>query len=575
MRLISELKRRNVLRMAMLYMVAAWLIMQVVDVVVDLAKLPGWMGQTTLILLAVGFPIALVFSWFYELTPEGISLEKDVDRELSVTHLTGRRLDFIIIALLLAAVILFAYDKWGVPGAPPNSIAVLPFTDMSEAGDHQYFSDGLAEELLNLLARVQGLSVTSRTSAFSFAGRQADIPEIAAALNVAFILEGSVRRSGDRLRVTAQLIETKSDSHLWSETFDREMSDIFMMQDEIAALVIESLKITLTGEAPVATPTDTEAYAMFLQARHLWRQGSEEGVSSASELLQRVIEIDPDYAPAWEAMSTVYTYQADLGLIPFETAYDRAREAATRVLELDPDNARALAHLGWDAMLITPDYHAAAGYFRSARRIAPDDPAIIGNVATFAAILGRLDEAAGMLSGAITLDPIDSAKYTNLGAFYLAAHRLDEADKSFSKALEFSPDDVWTQQAVVYLRILQGRSRDALKRLEPIEVEFFQLHARPMIYHDLGQTAELDEALKNLEAAVGIQATEYHVAEVYAHLGDADAAFHWLNVAIDGDQNVSHIRLSPFLKRIQNDPRWAETLGKIGLADEQVSGYEF
>ncbi len=207
MSLVSELRRRNVLRMAVLYAVAAWLIVQVAEVLIDLAKLPDWIGTTTLGLLAVGFPIALIFSWFYEITPQGISLEKDVDPQESITHVTGRRLEFIVISLLCAGLILFAYDKWWIGPPPEKSIAVLPFTNMSADPDQEYFSDGISEELLNVLAQFPGLRVAARTSSFQFKGQNEDIAKIADALNVAHILEGSVRKSGNKLRITTHVRE--------------------------------------------------------------------------------------------------------------------------------------------------------------------------------------------------------------------------------------------------------------------------------------------------------------------------------------------------------------------------------
>ncbi len=224
--------------------------MQVVDVVEGKLPLPDWMGSAVLAVLAVGFPIALVISWFYELTPEGLSPEKDVDPEASITHVTGRRLDFVIISLLCAAVILFAYDKWWIGPAPERSIAVLPFENMSDDPGNEYFSDGISEDILNLLAGVPELRVTSRSSAFSFKGQNLDVPTMAAKLNVAHVLEGSVRKSGNQLRIVAQLIDVESDTHLWSQTYDRQLSNVFAVQDEIAAAVVGALKITLLGEEP-------------------------------------------------------------------------------------------------------------------------------------------------------------------------------------------------------------------------------------------------------------------------------------------------------------------------------------
>ena len=274
MSLYHELKRRNVPRMAVLYAVAAWLVMQIAEVVIGLANLPDWVGPAMLWLLAIGFPIALVLSWFYELTPEGISHEKDVDLEHSINHVTSRRMDFIVIAMLCAAVILFSYDKWWTGGPPDKSIAVLPFVNMSDDSEQEYSSDGISEELINLLTKIPELRVIARTSAFSYKGKDVRLSQIAEELKVNHILEGSVRKAGDRIRITAQLIEAGNEAHLWSETFDRSLINIFDIQDEIAASVVEQLKITLLGSQHKAQEINPEAYALWLQAQHLFQFGS-------------------------------------------------------------------------------------------------------------------------------------------------------------------------------------------------------------------------------------------------------------------------------------------------------------
>ena len=259
--------------MAVLYAVTAWLIMQAAEVVIGLAHLPDWIGPTILGLLAVGFPIALIFSWFYELTPEGISLEKDFDRSESITHVTGRRLDFIVISLLCAAVILFAYDKWWMRGPPEKSIAVLAFTNMSNDPEQEYFSDGISEELLNVLAKIPGLRVAARTSSFQFKDENRDVIDIGQQLNVTHVLEGSVRKAGSQLRITAQLIDASNGFHLWSDTYDRELANIFAVQDEISAAIVNTLKEHLglqVAAAPrVIATTNTEAHEAYLRGRYL------------------------------------------------------------------------------------------------------------------------------------------------------------------------------------------------------------------------------------------------------------------------------------------------------------------
>jgi len=312
MSLIRELRRRNVFRVAAAYVVASWLLIQVAETIFPLFGYGDTPARIVVVVLAIGLIPALIFAWAFELTPEGLKKESEVDRSQSIAPHTGKKLDRMIMVVLALALGYFAFDKFVltpqreaaqqqqtveqlasateqarqqgrtealVESYGDQSIAVLPFTDMSSAKDQEYMSDGLAEELLNLLAKLPQLWVISRSSAFSFKGKDIAIPEIARQLNVAHILEGSVRKSGNTLRITAQLIEARSDTHLWSETWDRPLDDIFAIQDEIAATVVEQLKVTLLGAVPQVQETDPEAYALNLQVRHLGRQSIAEALS--------------------------------------------------------------------------------------------------------------------------------------------------------------------------------------------------------------------------------------------------------------------------------------------------------
>ena len=593
-----ELKRRNVFRVGAAYIVAAWLLIQVAETIFPLFGFGDTPARVTVILLAIGFPLFLVFSWVFELTPEGLKKEKDIDRTAaSVVHKTGKQLDRIIIVLLALGLGYFAFDKFVLDPARDaqlvaetaqqarsdalvesygdKSIAVLPFVNMSSDPEQEYFSDGISEELLNVLSKIPDLRVISRSSAFSFKGKDINIPTLAKKLNVDHVLEGSVRKSGNQIRITAQLIEARTDTHLWSETYDRTFSDIFTIQDEITADIVDQLKVTLLGAPQTTEKTNPESYSLYLQARHFRRQGSQDGLEKAYNLLQRALDIDPDYAPIWDELSTVYTYQVDLGQVTFEEGYQKAREASKRALEIDPNNAQASASLGWDAMFLLNDFSTAASYFHSAYESAPNNSMVLGNIATFAAIIGRLEKATDLMSSAIEYDPIDSAKYTNLGAFYLATGKLDEAGLAFATALELSPDDVWTRQAIVYLRILQNRPAEALQILERLEDEFAHLTMLPMIFHDLGQAADAFTSLDNLKKSVGTIVSHYDIAEVYAQMGQIDNAFESLERAIQNEENVSLIRTSAFLRKLGTDSRWTDILTRVGLADEQVSGFEF
>ena len=354
MSIVREIKRRNVFRMAVLYIVAAWLIMQVTEVLITLTNLPHWIGPIIIWLLAIGFPISLIFSWFYEITPEGISLEKDVDPEQSITLVTGRRLDFIIISMLVAAVILFAYDKWWIGGPPEKSIAVLAFTNMSDDPEQEYFSDGISEELLNLLSKIPQLTVISRSSAFSFKGKDITIPEVAKQLNVALVLEGSVRRDGDRLRITAQLIEASSDSHLWSQSYDREFGDIFAVQDEISTAIVNALKEHLGLQVEVAVrrryTENPEAYDAYLQGWALI-ESFNLGVDGPAKLdaarqhFDRALALDSAYPLAFVGLAFVESYYAWIGEGTGENIA-RAEKYARRALAFDPGLSEAYAVLG-------------------------------------------------------------------------------------------------------------------------------------------------------------------------------------------------------------------------------------
>jgi TolB-like protein len=328
----TELKRRNVFRVGFAYVVIAWLIAQVADLVFDNIEAPEWLMPALLFLLAVGFALALFFAWAFELTPEGIKKEKDVDRSQSITHKTGRKLDFTIIGILVLALGYFIWEsRFEEKGSgslsdpmvaqevgaktpesepdPISSIAVLPFVNMSADADNEYFSDGISEELLNVMVRVNSLRVASRTSAFAYKGKDVAVKQIAEELDVDHILEGSVRKAGNTVRITAQLIDANTDRHLWSETYERELDDIFDIQEEISNAIVDALKIALNVDEVQALervqhPTENaEAYALYLQGRHLWRTRQEANIREGIRLFKQAIELDPGYAKAYEALA--------------------------------------------------------------------------------------------------------------------------------------------------------------------------------------------------------------------------------------------------------------------------------
>ncbi len=386
MSLVQELKRRNVIRIGVLYLVAAWLLLQMTDVLSSLLTVPQWAGSLVVLLLAIGFFPVLIFAWVFEMTPEGLRREADIDRTYSVTAGTGQKINTLIVVLLVLAIGALIADRL-VPETPTvaavaelesiddawvaddKSIAVLPFADLSAEQDQQYFTDGLSEELLNLLVRVDDLRVASRTSSFAFRNSTLGIPEISRALNVGHILEGSVRKVGSRIRITAQLIESSTDRHLWSQNFDRELTDIFAIQDEIANAIVQALtgKLGIDGAKAVTVEAVTEnldAYELYLKARELFIK--REKLPESIRLLRKAVELDPTFARAWESLAAVEIVTDDWISDDGIDHVPLAEEAAKRALSLDADLSMPLAVLGLlsaqkeKGVPVALDYYAAA-----------------------------------------------------------------------------------------------------------------------------------------------------------------------------------------------------------------------
>ena len=454
------------LRMAVLYVVAAWVIIQVAEVLIDLAKLPDWIGTTTLGLLAVGFPIALILSWFYEITPEGISLEKDVDRSESITHVTGRRLDFIVIALLCAAVILFAYDKWWIGPPPEKSIAVLPFQNMSADPEQEYFSDGISEDILNLLAQFPELNVISRSSAFSFKGKDVPIPTVAKQLNVAHVLEGSVRKVGNRVRITAQLIEASSDSHLWSESYDREFDDIFAVQDEIAAAISAALKMKLAlvaGEAvqPKSIKAGSiNAYDAYLRGRELIRLRGRENLKEAIRHLEHSLRLDANFAPAHAHLAIATALLIEYGVSTPEEAWRTVIPHLDRAQALEPDLAEA--H-GGRALLenIVGNPESTIEHARKALALNPNYSDAMNWLQIALDQLGRYEESDANLKQMLVIDPLNIIGRFNYVERLCQTGLVDEAHELADQLLAQSPR--WGYQAHADRSfIYEGKIADSL-----------------------------------------------------------------------------------------------------------------
>jgi TolB-like protein/Flp pilus assembly protein TadD len=579
----GELKRRNVIRATILYLGAVWALAQGISQLGPSVGAPEWATRWFLFAAAIGFPFWIAFAWFYEFTPEGLKRESEIDPAESITHHTGRKLDFAIIGVLAVAVVLLLTDRFvlrhgvnetaTVPIAA-ESIAVLPFINMSDDKANEYFSDGISEELLNLLSKIPQLKVAARTSSFSFKGKGVEIPEIARQLHVANALEGSVRRSGDQLRITAQLIRAAEGYHLWSETYDRKMDDIFKIQDEIAAEVVKELKVKLLGAAPKVRTTDPKAYAFFLQGRELGRQNTAEAFVKSDALYRQVLEIDPRYAPAWNELARNFVNKASMGLLSNQEGLARAREAAEKALSIDPDYAPAHARLGYIADTDN-DPAAAARHYQRALTLDPTDLDVLRNAATFLHRLGRLDEALALDEAVVRHDPVNVTALYNLGVAQCCAGRYDVAIASFRTVLSLSPNYGGAHSQLGNALMLKGDATAALPEIEQEKSEVWRMIGLPMAYCALGRKGEADAALNALIAKYEKDAS-VDIASVYAFCGDADKAFEWLDKAVTyQDPGLGEIVTENLFDKIHSDPRWLPFLRKIGKAPDQLAKIEF
>jgi len=459
--------------------------------------------------------------------------------------------------------------------APEHSIAVLPFVNMSSDAEQEYFSDGIAEELLNLLAKIPELRVISRSSAFSFKGKNVAIPEIARQLNVAHILEGSVRKAGSRVRVTAKLIEARSDTPLWSETWDRPFDNIFAIQDEIAATVVEQLKVTLLGEVPQVQETDPEAYALFLQARHLSHRLTAEAFEQSNALFRQALAIDPNYAAAWSGLARNYVNQAGHGLRPVEEGATLAREAAEKALAIDPGFAPAHVQLGWIAMLVDTDSAQAARHFGHALQLDPDSTSIMGDAAVLLQSLGRLDEAISLQEYDRAHDPVDPTCHANLGENYVAAGRWSDAIASLETTLRLAPGGIGANYWIGLALLFKGEAEAALEAFGRESDQGYGVKGRALALHALGREGESRAALDELVERWGHQRPA-EVAHVYAWTGEADRAFEWLGKAADyGQQHFAYLVTEPLCANLRDDARWLPFLESIGKSPAQLAAIEF
>ena len=580
MSLYSELKRRNVLRVGAAYLVAAWLIIQVIETVLPFYGVSDQIIRWIMTALLVGLIPALVLAWVFELTPEGVRRDSEIDPAEAAPSKATRKLDGAIMIVLALALGYFAVDKFILqPGRDrtlveetaqqvrsdtliesygDRSIAVLPFVDMSINQDQEYMSDGIAEELLNLLAKVPELRVISRSSAFTFKGKDIEIPEIARQLNAAYVLEGSVRQAGDQLRITAQLIEARSDTHLWSETYDRKLENIFQIQDEISAAVVEELKLALLGETPKSQIIDENAYRQILQARYFWNRRADGDVERALEHFEAALELSPDYAPAWAGVAWAKSVLALGNKIDREEGLRQAEAAAKRAVELDPTSSDAHVRLG-QAQGRAGQYVAQMASYEKALELDPDSPLALGVMALQVWKTGNFDESVRMFEAIEARDPLSAIWPANRWQVLIRALRFEEAEAANERYFMLSGNRAGYDQNRAIMFELTGRYEESWELTKDAPDYPDPMTGKAILLYHLGRVDEAEAMVTKLKES-GAPHTWLHLAKVYARWGKPDLAFEQLASEGAGATPVWHLKYDPHLEALKDDPRWQAVL---------------
>lgn len=590
----EEMKRRNVWRATIAYLAAAWFLIQVADTVFPRLGFSDAAITNTIILLAIGFVPALVISWFFELTPDGFRRDSDVEPQPSIVPRTRQNLDRLIVILLTLAIGFFAADKFILDPArdtlkieaatekgrtdallgsyADKSIAVLAFQDMSPEHDQEYFSDGIAEELLNVLTTVRELRVISRSTAFSFKGSGATLQEIGKKLNVSYILEGSVRKSGDKLRITAQLIDARTDTHVWSDTYDRALDDVFAIQDEISASIVEQLKVTLLDGASIATKIDPKSYDLYLKAQFIVNTNNIERVREAQALLGQVLAVEPNYIPALHTLARMYYRAPKTEGLSREQNELEIRRLADRIVAIDPNSVEALGWQGWFAY-VDGKWQEAARFYEKALRVDSGNFALLRVVVVLLVDIGKPEEAIKIGEYQQLRDPNCRTCASNLVWAYESAGRYREAAlRADEMSLWLAPvaGNYWE---VGRSWLLAGEAEKAMAAFDKELLDGSRELGQIMALHDLGR---LDEFELRFSAMKDSAKDEESIARIYAWVGDNDKAFEWLDKAVvaNGPEFIGRID-TPLYEKIKSDPRWHDLRNRYGYSDEPVESIEF
>src|SRR5438132_1819417 len=557
---LNELKRRNVIRAAGLYLVGAWLLTQVASTVLPMFGAPDWLPRSVVILLTIGFLPALIFSWIFEMTPEGLKRDEDVPAEQSIAPQTARQMNRMIIAVLVIALGYFVFDKFVLTprreaalvaarssaepksAANAKSVAVLAFANLSDDKGSEYFSDGISEELLTVLQKIPGLRVAARTSAFSFKGKNATAQEIGQKLGVAHLVEGSVRKAGETVRIAARLTKTTSGDEIWSENYTRNLKDVFAVQTELAATIVEQLRGQLTGggdarakaaieeqvqAAEKGGTKNVEAHEAYLQGRFFSNRHSEKETDQARVAYQRAVELDPKFALAWAGLAQTHVwdcnYATEGGQKGFNAHLAAAREAVERALALEPDLPDALFARSMIQTNFDYNWKGAAETLRKALALAPQDPALLMQAGNLAAARGEKTQSLEFDQRAVALDPVNAQARAFLASALSAIGKQEEARAEYARMIELNPSAPNSHAGVGLCYLLEGKFEEAAVAAQKDAADWARLLIVSCARWAQKRIPESDAALAELIAKTS-ETGAYQIAEVYGYRNDKDHA---------------------------------------------------
>jgi TolB-like protein/Flp pilus assembly protein TadD len=576
----GELKRRNVYKVAVAYAVVGWLLIQVATQVFPFLEIPNWMIRLVILLTAFGFPVALIIAWAFELTPEGIKRTEDAD----AARQHSRGVVWIVVVLIAAALSLglFFLGRYTAGTAPPRlsgpvaamnpqkSIAVLPLVNTSGDPGNEYFSDGLSEELIAVLAKIPDLKVIGRSSSFLFKGKSDGAKTIGEKLGVANLIEGSVRKQGDRVRIVAELINAHDGRSLWSETYDRELKDIFAVQNEIATAVADQMKVKLLGQKTRsdAQPSNENlaAHNAVLQSDFYFQQQTLEGMRKSIAFLQDAVRLDPNYALAYAKLSGAWRqYAVSFAVEDASQAYDEARRAADQAVSLAPDLVEARMTVGLLAMNPGLDFPAAEKEFRQVLQSSPNNAAAKNGLCLSLLAQGRFTEAEEACRQALLLDPLLTNLWFNLGRITVGTGRYKEAGEAFHKGLELQPNASRFHTYLATLDVLQDRPAQATANAQLENEGFWRDYAVALVQQAQGDQSAADARLKNF-IAKDSNGGAFQIAVLYAIRKEPDQMFKWLDTAYDTrDSGLTQLAVTPFFLPYRDDPRFTALCQKLNV----------